>query len=53
MDIYVGGIVYGNMGKPQYVVWYVLTVWDENTVYGMVRLRYGTVWYDVVGVLYV
>ena len=40
---YVGGMVYGNMGKPPYVVWYVLTVWyGKNTVYGMVRLRYGT-----------
>ena len=41
--VYLGGMVYGNMGKPPYVVWYVLTVWDgQNTVCGMVRLRYGT-----------
>ena len=40
---YVGGMVYMNMRKPPYVVGYVLTVWDgKNTVYGMVRLRYGT-----------
>ena len=39
----VGGLVYGNMGKPPYVVWYVLKVWNgKNTVYGMVRLLYGT-----------
>ena len=30
-------------GKTPYVVWYVLTVWyGKNAVYGMVRLRYGT-----------
>ena len=34
------------MGK-YHVVWYVLTVWyGENTVYGMVRLRYGMVCVD-------
>ena len=42
---YVGGMVYGNMGKPQYVVWYVLTVWHEkNTVPG--------IWYDTFAVRY-
>ena len=31
------------MGKAPYVVWYVLSVWyGKNTVYGVVRLRYGT-----------
>ena len=41
---YVGGMVYGDMGKPPYVVWYVCVdgMGRENTVYGMVRLRYGT-----------
>ena len=40
---YVDGMVYGNMGKPQYVVWYVLTVWYGKTD----SILYGTfaVWY--------
>ena len=45
-DIYIGGMVYGNRGKPPYVVWYVLTVWyGKNVVivvYGTVHLGYGT-----------
>ena len=40
---YVGGMVYGNMGKLRYVVWYVLTLWyGKKTVYGLVRLWYRT-----------
>ena len=53
----VGGMAYGNMGKPPYVVWYVLTLWDgKNTVPGTwytVSYVCGMVpWYDVVDVLY-
>ena len=37
---YIGGMGYG---KTPFVVRYVLTVWyGNNTVYGMLRSRYGT-----------
>ena len=43
-------MVYGNMGKPRYVVRYVWTIWDgKNTVWYVCDM---VPWYDVVVVIY-